>query len=120
MIYDSTFTQLISVIKFAGVLGWQYQTEQHSFSKYFKECGVLYCKFEDMQKFHNGTTIVVYQNQVYPAPKMTSNTLVSKLLSVNTEHYDAATDSKIVKHSKLQYSKKCGKFITQSNLIEFY
>lgn len=107
VIYDTTFLQLQSVIRFAKMLDWGW--DGRSFYKKTTTRGTVYTTFESIQNFHNPCHVWVKGGSITPIAQHHLKTTKTK--------FDLAQKEKLVEKSYLQYSKKLKRFVVQQNRV---
>ena len=103
-IYDTTFMQLYSVVRFAKQLGFSWDGRTFS-----KEGGLV--KYARMQEYHNGH--LIYTSTVHKVIFITNQ----PLLRFTKQEYDIACSQKIVEDSYVQWSKKQSKWTTDKHIV---
>lgn len=106
-IYDTTFLQLTSVVRFAEELGWGFNGR--SFTSYI-DGRTEYYSFKDMQAAHNG----VWKHSL----DFASTVGIGREIVADMWEYRAARGMQLVQTSKLQYHKKLRRFVAQSHMVE--
>ncbi len=115
-IHDTTFTQLLSVVRFAKELSWDFNGR--SFVKYCGKKERDFCGFDDMQRCHNMGTLVYDDNTELEPLYATPCNDQGKFLVVSPVQFCDALGAKLVGRSKLQYNKKLKCFVAQCLLVE--